>query len=115
MEPPPPLYASLGRSGEPPSRLAWDNDNTEPAHRFPRRPGWRGRPRPEAMVGPGRYRPGPADGDPGRHDREHRAALGPAGPALQHRGPAVGRDRLRAGLRHPAAARREGLLAAGPE
>ena len=59
-----------------------------------------------ALADPGRDRPGAADGGPGPHGDEHRAAVGPAGAALHDRRPAVGGHRVLAGVRQPAAARR---------
>ena len=44
--------------------------------------------------------------DPRRDDREHRAAVGAEGARLLQREPPVGRHRLRARVRQPAAARR---------
>ena len=58
------------------------------------------------MGDPRRPRHRPAHGRARRDRREHRAALGAAGPRLLRRPPAVDRHRLRAGLRQPAAARR---------
>ena len=47
------------------------------------------------------------DGRPRRDDREHRAPLGAAGPALLGHQPPVGRHRLRARIRQPAPAGRK--------
>ena len=64
---------------------------------------------------PGRDRPGAADGGPGPDGDEHRAAVGAAGTALHHGGPAVGGHRLRPGVRQPTFARRQAGGPAGPE
>ena len=67
------------------------------------------------MAHPGRDRPGAADGGPGPDGDEHRAAVGAAGAAFHHRGPAVGGHRVLAGVRQPAAARRPAGRPAGPQ
>src|SRR5690348_7299624 len=58
------------------------------------------------LVGAGRGGTGAADGGPGRHDREHSAALGPARAGVLKRRPAVGGDGVLPGVRQSAAARR---------
>ena len=60
-----------------------------------------------AVVDPGGDRDRAADDRAGRDDHEHRAALGAAGAAFLGRGPAVGGDRVRAGVRQSAAAGRQ--------
>ena len=66
-----------------------------------------------ADSGDGRHRP--AHDRPRPHDRERRAAVRAAVAALRHRGPAVGGDRVRAGVRQPAAARRAAGRPARPQ
>ena len=63
--------------------------------------------RTQPVGGPRPPRCRPADGRARRDDREHRAALRAEGAALLQRQPPVGHHRLRAGLRQPAAARRQ--------
>ena len=78
----------------PPLRKARDERSK---HRSPPRP---------PLADPGRDRPRPADGGPRRHDREHRAAVGPDGPRVLRRLASMGDHGVRAGLRLVAAPRR---------
>src|SRR5215472_6881977 len=97
----------MGRGGLPepsPADLGCWNERTRgrgfwagPVDEYGRKPG-------PALVGPRRGRAGPADGGAGRHNREYRAALGPARSGLLQRRPAVGGDGVLTGLRRPAAA-----------
>ena len=76
------------------------------------------RPAGRMLDDPGDPRDRAADGRAGRDHCEHRAALGAAGAALRRRRAPVDRDRLCAGVRQPAAARRADLAtcsaASGP-
>jgi hypothetical protein len=67
-----------------------------------------------ALVDSRRGRAGAADGGAGRHDCEHRAALGPACAGVLQRRPAVGGDGVFAGLRRAAAARRPAVGSGRP-
>ena len=83
--------------------------------------GWPGagsaatQPDPRRWLDPGGDRDRAADDRAGRDDHEHRAALGAAGAAFLGRRPAVGGDRVRAGLRQLAAAGRQAGRRGGPQ
>ena len=66
-------------------------------------PGPSGSPHRPALAGAGRGGNRPADGGPGFHGREHRAAVGPAFAGVFRQRPAVGDNGLCPGLRQPAA------------
>src|SRR6266536_1495019 len=68
-----------------------------------------------AVVGARRRQRGAADGGAGRDRGEHRAAVGAARAGVLRRGPPVGGDRLCAGVRQPAADRREAVGPAWPQ
>jgi hypothetical protein len=61
--------------------------------------------RTQSTGGSGAAERRPADGGARRDDRDDRASLGTEGARFLHREPAMGRHRLRAGVRQPAAAR----------
>ena len=70
--------------------------------------------RPPPRPGPARHRHRAADGGARRDHRQRRAAAHPAGARLLRHRPGMGGQRLRAGLRRAAAARRPGRGPARP-